>query len=196
MAECSRKEMSAAQARQKSLKYLPEGESAKSADEIVAYLKGEKYVDDARFAKAYTRDKLRFSKWGPEKILRGLLEAGVEKSLAGDTVASEADLALSVLRDLLSRKRAELEKKTKAKVAEGNRQAEKLEEQLSILEERLAGERDEAERKDLFKQRASLQRKVYSLRMKARMSSQVIRSSLVAFARGRGFTSGQIKDCI
>ena len=108
MAECSRREISSGQARKWLVKReIPETEIKHIIDSLVK----DKYIDDARFAKAFTRDKLRFSKWGPEKILRGLSEAGVEQSIAEEAVNEQEDLALQVLTDLLSKKRQDLERK-------------------------------------------------------------------------------------
>lgn len=38
------------------------------ADKIIDRLIDEKYIDEARYATAYTRDKVRFSHWGKVKI--------------------------------------------------------------------------------------------------------------------------------
>lgn len=38
------------------------------AQKVVDYLVDEKYIDEARYAMAYTNDKLRFSHWGRVKI--------------------------------------------------------------------------------------------------------------------------------
>ncbi len=39
---------------------------------IIAFLLKEKYIDEARFAKAFVHDKAVFSKWGPSKISMAL----------------------------------------------------------------------------------------------------------------------------
>lgn len=45
---------------------------------IVAYLLAEKYIDQQRFASAYTRDKLRFNHWGKVKIGFMLRSKGID----------------------------------------------------------------------------------------------------------------------
>ena len=135
------------------------------------------------FAKAFTRDKLRFSKWGPEKILRGLSEAGVEQSIAEEAVNDQEDLALQVLADLLSKKRQDLEKEAEKKAAEDRSKLESLERQLK-------------DSKECYKQRASVQRKIYSLQTKLRNSSLQSKAALVAFARTKGFPSKLIEKAI
>ena len=44
------------------------GVSDKDADEIVAHLVEEKYIDNFRFARAYCHDKFLYSHWGRIKI--------------------------------------------------------------------------------------------------------------------------------
>ena len=187
-AECSRREISSGQARQMLIRWLFKDSpltdrQEKEIEETISSLKKDKYIDDARFAKAFTRDKLRFSKWGPEKILRGLSEAGVEQSIAEEAVNNQEDLALQVLADLLSKKRQDLEKKAEKKAAEDRSKLESLERQLKDF-------------KECYKQRASVQRKIYSLQTKLRNSSLQSKAALVAFARTKGFPSKLIEKAI
>lgn len=187
-AECSRREISSGQARQMLIRWLFKDSpltdrQEKEIEETISSLKKDKYIDDARFAKAFTRDKLRFSKWGPEKILRGLSEAGVEQSIAEEAVNDQEDLALQVLADLLSKKRQDLEKKAEKKAAEDRSKLESLERQLKDF-------------KECYKQRASVQRKIYSLQTKLRNSSLQSKAALVAFARTKGFPSKLIEKAI
>ncbi|MBR5074717.1 MAG: RecX family transcriptional regulator [Bacteroidales bacterium] len=179
MAECSRKEISARQARQWLIKHdIPESETK----QIVNSLVKDKYIDDSRFAKAYTRDKLRFSKWGPEKILQGLGDAGIDKSIAEKTVKEEESLAIQILSDLLSKKQKELEKKQEKRIAETQNQIELLKDKLGDIETQ--------------KERASLQRKIYTLQTKIRSSNQQTRSALMAFALRKGFSLKQISSAL
>lgn len=62
---CSRSEQCSADIREKILK---SGISRGDAEEILDFLKREKFIDDARFARAFARDKVRFSGWGKLKI--------------------------------------------------------------------------------------------------------------------------------
>ena len=41
-------------------------------DDIMTFLKKERFIDNARYARAYTSDKCRFSAWGPYKIRAAL----------------------------------------------------------------------------------------------------------------------------
>ena len=162
---------------------IPESETK----QIVNTLVKDKYIDDSRFAKAYTRDKLRFSKWGPEKILKGLSDAGIDKSIAEQTVKEEESLSLQILSDLLSRKQKELEKKQEKKIAETTAQIQFLYKKLNQIQN---------QKDSTPKDKVSIQRKIYSLQTKIRTSSQQIRSALLAFAVRKGFPLTQISAAL
>ncbi|MBR2135223.1 MAG: RecX family transcriptional regulator [Bacteroidales bacterium] len=183
MALCSRREISSGQARTKLLQWLETDTSG--AEKVIAELVREKYIDDSRFARAYTRDKLRFSKWGPEKILRGLGDAGVERSIAEEAVNSEENLSLEVLRELLSKKRKELERKAEKKDAGLRLKLEGLQRELEELE----SPGDSGDVKEYYKRKASLQRKIYAIQMKLRTSSLQTKEALNAYAGSKGFPS-------
>ncbi len=53
------------------------GFSEEEIERIISSLVEERFVDDARFADAYVRDKARFSKWGAVKIAYNLKRLGV-----------------------------------------------------------------------------------------------------------------------
>lgn len=55
-----------------------------ASSEIIDYLKENKFVDNARFARSYALDKCRFSAWGPYKIRQGL----AAKRVASSDIAS------------------------------------------------------------------------------------------------------------
>ena len=183
MALCSRREISSGQARTKLLRWLEADTSG--AEKVVDELVREKYIDDSRFARAYTRDKLRFSKWGPEKILRGLGDAGVERSIAEEAVNSEEKLSLEVLSELLSKKRKELERKAEKKDAGLCSKLEGLQRELEELE----SPGDSGDVKEYYKRKASLQRKIYAIQMKLRTSSLQTKEALNAYASSKGFPS-------
>lgn len=82
---CSRREYCVADIRKKLLVQL-EGNAAE-ADEIIAMLLNEKYVDDLRYASAYARDKSSISGWGAVKIRYMLASKGV----SADIIASALD---------------------------------------------------------------------------------------------------------
>ena len=75
---CSRAEYCASDMYRKAMKDL-EGDSAAAA-RIVASLREDKYVDDARYAAAFAREKSAIQGWGPVKIRFQLRSKGVSDS--------------------------------------------------------------------------------------------------------------------
>jgi regulatory protein len=72
-------------------------------DGAVAALVGEGHLDDARYARTFAEDRRSLDGWGPERIQRALLEAGIDAELVaaalGDRDASdELDAAITLLR--------------------------------------------------------------------------------------------------
>ncbi|MBA3328689.1 MAG: RecX family transcriptional regulator [Solirubrobacterales bacterium] len=75
------------------------GVEAAVAAEAVDELEFQGYLDDARFAKRYAEDRRALDDWGPERIERRLLEAGVERDLVTRALAArgaEDELAAAV----------------------------------------------------------------------------------------------------
>lgn len=72
-------------------------------EQAVAALLRQGYLDDARFARVFAEDRRALDGWGPERIERALLAAGVESELVAAAVgardaAGELDAALALLR--------------------------------------------------------------------------------------------------
>lgn len=109
---CSKAEYCRADVYRKALKDL-EGD-AEAAGQVVEQLVADKYVDDARYASAYAREKAGLQGWGPVKIRFQLRAKGV----------SDADIA-SALQEIEPEKAdARLEKllAAKARTLEGDPQ--------------------------------------------------------------------------
>ena len=90
-------------------------------EKIIGELKEEKYIDDARFAECYVRDKVRFSGWGPVKIMIKLNEAGVKREVGGESIEREKELIESKLKSILAAKKKEIERKFSKKENEDER---------------------------------------------------------------------------
>ena len=95
---CSRAEYCAADMYRKALKDL-EGDS-EAAARIVASLKADKYVDDARYAACFAREKSSLQGWGAIKIRFQLRSKGV----------SDADIAAGLAEIEQPKAQARLEK--------------------------------------------------------------------------------------
>ena len=81
-----------------------EGNQAE-ADELVASLRADKFVDDARYAAAFAREKSSLTGWGPVKIRFALRAKGL----------SETDIASGLAEIDSSRAEDRLERLTAAK---------------------------------------------------------------------------------
>lgn len=82
---CSRSEQCSADILRKLLKTF-DGDEEK-AREVLEALKADKFLDDARYATAFARDKARLEGWGPVKIRfklrsKGVPEAAIEEGLS------------------------------------------------------------------------------------------------------------------
>lgn len=96
---CSKAEYCRADIYRKALKDL-DGNSAEAA-RLVEELVRDRYVDDARYASAYAREKAGLQGWGPVKIRfqlrsRGISEADITAALA-DVDSAVADARLERL---------------------------------------------------------------------------------------------------
>lgn len=93
---CSRAEYCSEDIYRKALKDL-EGD-AEAAARVVAELKEDRYVDDARYAAAFAREKASLQGWGPVKIRfqlrgKGISEADISAALSEiDTQKADARL--------------------------------------------------------------------------------------------------------
>ena len=93
---CSKAEYCSADIYRKALKDL-EGD-AEAAARVVAELKQDRYVDDARYAAAFAREKASLQGWGPVKIRfqlrgKGISEADISAALSEiDTKKADARL--------------------------------------------------------------------------------------------------------
>ncbi len=92
---CSRREYSSAEMFMKissslarSCPEMEEEEIARLAAEAVSSLVADRYVDDARYACAFARDKAVISGWGRVKIRRSLAVKGLGKDIIEDALAA------------------------------------------------------------------------------------------------------------
>jgi regulatory protein len=73
-----------------------------TVEAVVAELREQGYVDDARYAHRFAEDRRRLDAWGPERIERRLAELGVarehiEAALGPRDESTELDAALELL---------------------------------------------------------------------------------------------------
>lgn len=90
-----------------------QGFSSQQMTDIIASLVQERFVDDARFAGAYVRDKARFAKWGPAKIKYNLKMLGVEEGIIKDALEENGEMFVQdALRELAVRKWKSMKQET------------------------------------------------------------------------------------
>lgn len=98
---CARAEYCSHDISRKALKSL-EGDE-KAAARVVESLVRDRYVDDARYACAYAREKTTLQGWGPVKIRYGLRLKGITGAIADEAIAEACteDNALARMEKLL-----------------------------------------------------------------------------------------------
>lgn len=76
------------------------------ARKVLSQLQNERFIDDARFAEAFVRDKLNLSGWGAYKIKMSLRAKGVSREIIEEVVAPmiEATDMKERLEDIMQRK--------------------------------------------------------------------------------------------
>lgn len=75
---CSRSEQCSYDIRNK---ILTAGLTSEEADEIIAKLAAERFIDDERYIRSYVSDKFKFNKWGKVKIRHYLKMKGWSEDL-------------------------------------------------------------------------------------------------------------------
>ena len=66
------------------------------AKKVLARLQADRFIDDARYAEAFVRDKLNLSGWGAYKIKMSLRAKGVSQGIINEVVApmiAETDMS-------------------------------------------------------------------------------------------------------
>ena len=83
------------------------GITPSQSDTILNGLEQRGFVDDSRFARAYVRDKYRFSRWGRQKIVAGLIAKRIPRHII-DSALSEIqnkEYALTAFRAIAAKLR-------------------------------------------------------------------------------------------
>ena len=101
---CSRSEQCEADVSNKLYKL---GLSSGERTEIINYLKEERFIDNSRFAKAFARDKARFSYWGPKKIKAALALKKISSSEINEALSEvdEEDWTNALMKSAISKSR-------------------------------------------------------------------------------------------
>lgn len=81
--QCSKKEHCSKEVREKLQRWEIEEEAI---DKIMAFLCQHKFIDDTRYARIYTEDKLRFNHWGKQKIGLMLRQKGISPEIIAEAL--------------------------------------------------------------------------------------------------------------
>ena len=99
---CSQREYCVSQIEEKLVAW---GQSTEACERIISKLIEERFIDEARFSRAYALDKMRYNLWGRVKIRQMLRMLGVSNA---DREAAIAELPddeyFSILRHLVEQK--------------------------------------------------------------------------------------------
>ena len=103
---CARAEHCSHEIREKLLRW---GVSPSDALRIIDSMTAKRFIDDARFARAYVRDKLEYSRWGRRKIALGLYQKRIPSATAREALdAIDPERYLAALQAILAAKRRTL----------------------------------------------------------------------------------------
>lgn len=81
------------------------GADAEQQQVILDYLEEEHYINDARYACAYTNDKIRFQGWGKKKIRMMLYQKKINPDYISDALNQFSNEEyLAILRQLMEKK--------------------------------------------------------------------------------------------
>ena len=100
---CSRAEHSSGEISEKMRRWqLPDD----AQESILSRLVADRFIDDARFAQLFVRDRLRFASWGERKISMALRQKGIDEATANEALSQiEDDEWTTVLRKVIAAKR-------------------------------------------------------------------------------------------
>ena len=82
------------------------GLSEADREKVLRKLVDERFIDDSRYAEAFVRDKMRYSKWGPRKIEQALWQKRIDDDTIGEALdAIDPDEYTAILKPILQQKR-------------------------------------------------------------------------------------------
>lgn len=92
-----------------STKLYKAGLPKEKREEIIDYLRANRYLDDARFARSFASFKVRFAAWGKRKIRMALAAKRIPSSLIADAIdAIDEEDYINALRRVVESKKRDL----------------------------------------------------------------------------------------
>lgn len=109
MALCSKREYCREEIR---LKLRDWGMNENAIQKIINTLIAEKFIDENRYSRAFTRDKFNYNKWGRIKIAASLRMKRIPSEIISEALESiDYDLYVQTLKDLVSSHRRSVKAK-------------------------------------------------------------------------------------
>jgi regulatory protein len=109
MAQCSRREYCCRDIRDKLISW---GVSGNDSEKIIENLIKENFINEQRFATAFTRDKFRYNKWGKLKIASHLRHKNIPGEILKEALDSiDYEAYTKVLKDLITSHRRSVKSK-------------------------------------------------------------------------------------
>lgn len=79
---------------------------------IIARLTNEKFIDEARYCRAFVNDKLRFNRWGRIKIIAALRDKRLPQEYISEAIENiDDENYIEILKEVIAIKRKELKGK-------------------------------------------------------------------------------------
>lgn len=95
-----------------SSKLIAWGVSVTEQNKIIARLIDEKFIDEARYCRAFVNDKLRFNRWGRIKIIASLRDKRLPQEYISEAIANiDDDSYIEILKEVIAIKRKEFKGK-------------------------------------------------------------------------------------
>jgi regulatory protein len=111
MTLCSKRELCCDDIRQKLLSW---GINDDDSDKIIDTLRNENFLNESRYAAAFTRDKFKYNKWGKLKIAAHLKAKNIPKDIVRSSLDSiDNETYLRLLRELIANHRKSVKGKNR-----------------------------------------------------------------------------------
>ena len=104
---CARADYSSGEIRERLIRW---GIYPDEADRIVERMIDSRFIDDERFAHAFARDKIEYSRWGKRKVALSLYQKRVDRDIINDVLDEiDEEKYEAVLAAVLATKRRSIE---------------------------------------------------------------------------------------
>lgn len=104
---CARADYSSGEIRERLIRW---GIYPDEADRIVERMIDSRFIDDERFARAFARDKIEYSRWGKRKVALSLYQKRVDRDIINDVLDEiDEEKYEAILAAVLATKRRSIE---------------------------------------------------------------------------------------